>query len=716
MVWEGNGRATNSAVPYPDITFQTPVPSPPSREERDASHPALSPRSLKALTGFSLASFLVIAGMCAGACVREEERASPETPSPAAVPAAAAPSPIPKLQAHLTAGRPVVFVGLDGADWQLLDEYMERGAMPNLAALAREGARGVLESEHPPLSPLLWNTMMTGVSPLEHGILDFSRFKPGSGAREPITSDERRAPAIWNLATWAGKAVAVFGLWATYPAEPVNGLLVSDRLFGFLNTQALPQAGVVFPPDQESWAREALAGAERETDLAALRAYLPWLTEAEYTERLADRNPYSHPVSALRRILVETAVYHRLSTEHLRAERPDLTVVYLQGTDSIGHVFAPYAPPRQAAITAPEYERYHRVPELYFRHVDALLEEYRKLAEERGAVLFLASDHGFLWKEGRPTELSSFANTTAAKWHRKEGMYVLWGPGIEAARGEQGGGIRQVAATLAALVGLPPGLGLARPPLPPIAPPSGEPVDYQGFFARRPPAAAPQPAATDAAAAQEELAKLRALGYIGTSEPASAPEAARGSTRTAGSYNNEALLLQDLGRDGEALAAFEKAIEIDPNLASALWNLSDQLHREKRDSERSDKLLLRALASGLPEGPKYVIGRAIGYQRSGQIERSLRLLDGAVQARPQEAEFWLFRGRYRVERRDCAAAVGDFATAIRLEPANAAAHTASGLAKVCAGDRAGARADFQRSLELDPKQPLVRRFLAELGG
>ncbi|HWN44786.1 MAG TPA: hypothetical protein VNW71_21360, partial [Thermoanaerobaculia bacterium] len=39
--------------------------------------------------------------------------------------------------------RPVLFIGLDGADWQRLDPLMESGAMPNLAALAREGRTGV---------------------------------------------------------------------------------------------------------------------------------------------------------------------------------------------------------------------------------------------------------------------------------------------------------------------------------------------------------------------------------------------------------------------------------------------------------------------------------------------------------------------------------------------------------------------------------------------
>ena len=52
-------------------------------------------------------------------------------------------------------GRRVIFIGLDGADWQLLDEYMSAGAMPNLARLVREGTSGVLDTIRPPLSPLI---------------------------------------------------------------------------------------------------------------------------------------------------------------------------------------------------------------------------------------------------------------------------------------------------------------------------------------------------------------------------------------------------------------------------------------------------------------------------------------------------------------------------------------------------------------------------------
>ena len=186
---------------------------------------------------------------------------------------------------------PVIFLGLDGADWQLLDSYIRDGNMPNLGKLVAEGTSGTLETLHPALSPLIWTSMMTGVDPLAHGILDFTRYKPGTQTKEPITSDERRVPAIWNMAGWGGRSVAVFGMWATYPAEPVNGLMVSDRLFTFLFKEAEPPEGVVTPREHEAWARTIVQQAETAIDYGALRGFLPWLTPADYERALKAENP-----------------------------------------------------------------------------------------------------------------------------------------------------------------------------------------------------------------------------------------------------------------------------------------------------------------------------------------------------------------------------------------------------------------------------------------
>jgi predicted AlkP superfamily phosphohydrolase/phosphomutase len=243
------------------------------------------------------------------------------------------------LFACARAEKRVIFVGLDGADWRLLDRFVADGTMPRLGEILQRAERRVLLTQHPPLSPLVWTTMMTGVSPLKHRILDFTRYSPTTRQQEPITSDERAVPAIWNMAAAQGKRAGVFGMWATYPPEP--GVILTDR--------DLPR---------------------------------------DYVEA--------------------TEFTHQRAMKWIREQKPHLAIVYFQGTDEIGH------------YTSGDVEK----ARAYFRRIDAILDDYRKLAESLDAELVIASDHGFDW--GGRHEESSTATATAAKWHRNEGVLVRW--------------------------------------------------------------------------------------------------------------------------------------------------------------------------------------------------------------------------------------------------------------------------------------------------
>ena len=121
---------------------------------------------------------------------------------------------------------PVVVVGVDGAEWRLINRLWNEGRLPHLRSIADRGVTAPIETFHKE-SPVIWTSVATGVYPDVHGITGF-RVQAEDGDR-PVTSTLRRVPAIWNMVSTAGLRVAVLGWWATWPAEDVNGVVVSDR-------------------------------------------------------------------------------------------------------------------------------------------------------------------------------------------------------------------------------------------------------------------------------------------------------------------------------------------------------------------------------------------------------------------------------------------------------------------------------------------------------
>src|ERR1700687_4027754 len=123
----------------------------------------------------------------------------------------------------------IVVLGFDGMDPQTVDLIMSEGAQPNFAKLRQEGAYGRLISSKPLLSPVVWTTIATGKTPEEHHIGHFVARNEQTGEQLPVTSQMRQVKAIWNIFSDAGRKVDVVGYWATWPAETVNGAIVSDH-------------------------------------------------------------------------------------------------------------------------------------------------------------------------------------------------------------------------------------------------------------------------------------------------------------------------------------------------------------------------------------------------------------------------------------------------------------------------------------------------------
>ncbi|MFA5802241.1 MAG: alkaline phosphatase family protein [Thermoleophilia bacterium] len=139
----------------------------------------------------------------------------------------------------------VCVIGLDGGTFSVIDFLIGQKRLPNFARLMNEGSSSTLMSTIPPLTPAAWTSFFTGSNPGKTGAVGFFKFRPGTYQLEPMNAGNLRGAPIWSLASSRGKRVCVFNVPVTYPAVPVNGIMISGMDAPSFDDQA------IFPLEQK---------------------------------------------------------------------------------------------------------------------------------------------------------------------------------------------------------------------------------------------------------------------------------------------------------------------------------------------------------------------------------------------------------------------------------------------------------------------------------
>jgi predicted AlkP superfamily phosphohydrolase/phosphomutase len=284
--------------------------------------------------------------------------------------------------------RPLVLIGLDGATFDVLDPLVTAGDLPTLAGLVQNGARGVLRSTNPPITPAAWSSFMTGKRPGKHGIYDFRVYEPHAYRDSFVTSRSLRDATLWALFTAAGHRVAVVGLPMMYPPQPQYGTVVS----GF----DTPSAAAMFTSPPELRTRIL----ERFPD------YVFAAVPAPTDPNLETDEAFESFVAQVERAFEQRTW---IALELLRESRWDVLMVHHQDTDTLQHLTWRYISPGGDVP-----ERRERVRNAY-RRLDTLLGELLAAVPEE-ALRVVLSDHGFGSHTGRV-----FPNTLLQKWG-----YLSW--------------------------------------------------------------------------------------------------------------------------------------------------------------------------------------------------------------------------------------------------------------------------------------------------
>jgi hypothetical protein len=176
----------------------------------------------------------------------------------------------------ISSGRALRVIAIDGFDPAMFDAFA--GDLGGRAA----GTRAPLEPQDTSDPARAWTTIATGVPPDVHGVHAIEtrrvaglqgRLAADAGpvgaairaatdlvrlTRPSIASrDERRVKTLWEVAEEAGLRTAVVNWWASWPAPPTGGIVITDRALlrleqgGALDAEIAPAA--LYAPLRAAW-------------------------------------------------------------------------------------------------------------------------------------------------------------------------------------------------------------------------------------------------------------------------------------------------------------------------------------------------------------------------------------------------------------------------------------------------------------------------------
>ncbi|MBM3186070.1 MAG: alkaline phosphatase family protein [Bacteroidetes bacterium] len=341
----------------------------------------------------------------------------------------------------------ILVIGWDAADWKVIMPFIDQGKMPTIKSLMDRGVHGRIQTLDPPLSPMLWTSIATGFRADKHGIGGFVEPTPNGEGLRPVTTTSRKVKAIWNILNQEGWKSNVLAWWPSNPAEPINGVMVSNLYQ--VATKALGESwempnGTVHPEALTETMKEFRVH-PHEISLTMSIPFMPNL--AQDLELRKEKRTLS-----VLKTLANAATIHSASTYLMEESEWDFMAVYHDAIDHFCHTAMKYFPPRRPEIPEKDFEDFKNVVEAGYMFHDMMLERTLSLIDENTTVVLL-SDHGFHSDHQRPLHIPNEPSGPAVE-HSPYGIFVMAGPGVKKGVEVSGASVLDVTPTLLYHAGL----------------------------------------------------------------------------------------------------------------------------------------------------------------------------------------------------------------------------------------------------------------------
>jgi len=372
-------------------------------------------------------------------------------------------------------GNKIILMAIDALTWRIVDPLLDQGRLPHLQSLIERGSYGPLKTLCPALSPELWNTISTGKLPRKHGITGFMARDPETRRLVPYTSNMRRCKAIWEILGDHNKRVGVVGWWNTWPAEPVNGSMISDILgYKIKDMEKVKDKDRFVELTRKS--RLNVSSFNQQTypeslfdEISQLIRPLTQFEDAHgFIRRIWEMGdglgqPEKDSLKLMTSVYNIDRTYGDVAKYIYRESRPDILTFYIAGIDVVGHKYWAYMEPERFpdSLSPRKIALYAGLIHDYYAYVDEIIGEFLEMADD-DTTLAVVSDHGMspAVRIFRKTRINS------ARHFDEDGVFLLMGPHIRADNRVGGtASVLDITPTLLRLMGLPIGADMDGCPI-----------------------------------------------------------------------------------------------------------------------------------------------------------------------------------------------------------------------------------------------------------
>ena len=391
-----------------------------------------------------------------------------------------------------------ILIGIDAATWKIIQPLLDKRKLPTLAGLMQEGVSAPLKSLRGYKSPALWTSIATGKMPEKNGVLYFSNLfvdipklklkkdltksmmvnwpyrigklfsknkkelsnatafsrkayvysmlKYGKalerfnlGGNYLVTGAFRTEKALWEMLSEEGLKVSIIGWLVTWPAEKVNGIMVSQKAIEGLSKiyqnphkfkaeTSSTSSGRITYPDH---VLEELRTFNRAPDSISEQEISNFFSgiDVQETEQIKslhfDRKNKFNFFSQL----YLSDLFSTQTGIHLRDKyQPDFQTVYLPGLDGVQHIFWQYHFSHDFSflnMDSAEIAKFSELVNNYYQFLDHQVAELIKGFDN----IIIISDHGM---ETIPER--NFDHTAIRSGQHEEspdGIVIMKGPHLK---------------------------------------------------------------------------------------------------------------------------------------------------------------------------------------------------------------------------------------------------------------------------------------------